>query len=713
MKEKNKIFKFFLVFVLILQMLVSSSIFVFAVEEDYEIPVSDYIPEIQLMNGPVFNINAGSKNEIELLIKNTSIFVAREVTITTVLTDVSSNPFIFEIADGQSNMRDISSRASKQFTLIVDADKTAEAKTYSVDLTYTYFNTYGKKFTNTNTIYLKIQEEAKAEFSIQNFDVKPSELAAGESGELSAEIFNSGDVNLFNVSVTLDGLDAKGISVKNGSNTTRIEQVIAKHTAPFTFEVATDPNMESGNYPITIMVSGEDDDAKHHEYQQQFFVNVGGSASGKPSLQIINMAEPTGIYGVNENFSVTFDLSNVGEGKAEDITVSAIGVGEGGVVPKSSSIQSIKTLESGEVQPLSFTFAGTSASKTQNYSIEFTVTYFDSAKKETTFKQYAGVNINNPEEDEEDEDKEESKPKIIISNYECNPMIVTAGKEFDLMMTFQNTHTEKAVKNIKMFLTLEEETSTDNAKTGNIFTPVDSSNTFYFDSIPAKGTANKSIRLYAVPDAQPKTYTLTVNFEYEDLKGKEYTATELLGINVQQSTQFGTGDIYIPEMMEIGNPVNLSFEIYNTGKVTLNNLTVKIDGDVQTQSKTTYLGNLESGNSTYYDSSFVPMTVGEIPVNVIISYDDPSGETHEEVHEFNMSVTEPVMMDDEMMGMNNMEIGGAETTLKKYGIIAGVVIGIVVLVVIIVIVLKKRKAKKEELFLMEDDDDEVIEENER
>ncbi len=80
-----------------------------------------------------------------------------------------------------------------------------------------------------------------------------------------------------------------------------------------------------------------------------------------------------------------------------------------------------------------------------------------------------------------------SKPKIIVSDYVCDPIIVMAGNEFDLTMTLMNSHKYKSVHNIKMFLTMAEETTSDTAKTGNIFTPVDSSNTFYFDDIVPKG----------------------------------------------------------------------------------------------------------------------------------------------------------------------------------------------------------------------------------
>ena len=135
-----------------------------------------------------------------------------------------------------------------------------------------------------------------------------------------------------------------------------------------------------------------------------------------------------------------------------------------------------------------------------------------------------------------------------------------------------NTHKQKEVKNIKMFLTLAEETSSETKKSGNIFTPVNSSNTFYFDSIRPKGTVNKALRLYVVPEAQPKTYTLTVNFEYEDAKGAEYTATELLGINVKQMTELQIDDFSIPEQVEQGMPVTVGFSYYNTGKVAANEI---------------------------------------------------------------------------------------------------------------------------------------------
>jgi hypothetical protein len=235
-----------------------------------------------------------------------------------------------------------------------------------------------------------------------------------------------------------------------------------------------------------------------------------------------------------------------------------------------------------------------------------------------------------------------------------------------------------------MYLTLFEETSSDSAKTGNIFTPVNSSNTFYFDSIGPKGTAEKTIRLYTVPDAQPKTYTLTVNFEYEDANGTEYTATELLGINVKQPTEIELGETYIPEMMEIGGYINVSFEFYNTGKVDVSNLMIRLDGDVESSSKSMYYGTFESGNTEYYDNGFSIINEGTNNVKLIVSYDDPSGEHIEIVKDYVIEGMAPYIPEDIMME-EPVEPEGSDTSA------IGLIIVCVAMAAFVAVFIKKSK----------------------
>ena len=151
----------------------------------------------------------------------------------------------------------------------------------------------------------------------------------------------------------------------------------------------------------------------------------------------------------------------------------------------------------------------------------------------------------------------------------------------------------------------------------------------------------------------------------------------------------------------MGMPVNVSFSYYNTGKVTLNNLMIRIEGDVETETRNTYIGNLESGSSDYYESNFIPTTIGKVPVSIIVSYDDASGESVEERRDFMLNVIEPMPMED-IMGMEDMQ----GNTPNHKVLLISIVLGIIAIAAVIVVVtlVKRKKKKAEEAFLAEEDD---------
>jgi hypothetical protein len=60
----------------------------------------------------------------------------------------------------------------------------------------------------------------------------------------------------------------------------------------------------------------------------------------------------------------------------------------------------------------------------------------------------------------------------------------------------------------------------------------------------------------------------------------------------------------------------------------------------------TYFGNLESGACVYFDSSFTRTSSGEVPVSIVVSYEDASGEVMEETRDFTLNVMEPMMPED-------------------------------------------------------------------
>lgn len=597
-------------------------------------------PRIIVSGDTVAEVVAGKENKLTFQVKNKGASAADSVYVNAKKS--ATDPFRVTIQGG-GDVGSIGANGYKNITVNVNVNGEVKESSYPVTLDITYTNTNGSAFSNSETIYLKMEGfDDEPSFKLDSMKLSPESMSPGSSANFNGKILNNGEKEMLDVDISLSNLETDKISLSSGFSSKHYASIPAGGSVDFAFSLVASADMAAGNYPVNIKLTFEDEFGKSIEKEMAYYVNVGGIAGQKSQLEIRNMKEPGGVYDVNQNFTISFDLYNSGKVAAKNIVVTAEAVDSSAVVPKSASVKTISELAPGATTTLSYTFAGTAASKSQNYAIQFTTEYTSGGTAVSTFKQFAGVNVSNPDSDEENA----SKPKLIVSNYACDPLIVMAGQEFDLNMEILNTHASKGVKNIKMFLTLAEETSSESEKSGNIFTPVKSSNTFYFDAIGPKSTAQKQLRLYVVPEAQPKTYTLTVNFEYEDSAGKEYTATELLGINVKQVTELQVDDFAMPDTVEMYSPVTVSFGYYNTGKVTLSNVMVKLEGDVDCQNKNTYIGNMDSGAGEYYETSFTPNNSGEVPVSILISYEDATGEVKEERRDFVLNVMEPMMPED-------------------------------------------------------------------
>ncbi len=261
----------------------------------------------------------------------------------------------------------------------------------------------------------------------------------------------------------------------------------------------------------------------------------------------------------------------------------------------------------------------------------------------------------------------QNKPKLIISNYKLNPEMPKAGEEFTMSLTFYNTNDDKSVRNIKISLNGQERTSGAQGQpaSGSVFTPVNSSNTFFIDYIAPDEADSKTITLKAVPNATAQNYTMTVKFEYEDSDGNEFTAEEIIGIPVVQKAEILTGQIQ-KLTGAVGMPVPLELDFYNTGKDSLTNMMVTLEGDgFTTENQRYFVGNFAPGASDKFSSEIVATSPGNINGKVVITFEDSTGAVNKkevpfevEVEEFNMN---EIMGSMEEMPMDKEDKGGSFT----------------------------------------------------
>jgi hypothetical protein len=643
-------------------------------------------PQITIKNQDIPELQAGKVNTIKLQLENTNS--AFNIVCTPQIGE--GTPFL------PSNITEsiAISNPNQPFELKLNVLPNTTAGIYPLKLNFQY--DYVTNISNGSvtieheeidiTVYVKISSSAvQPKILVTKLTTNPQFIAKGQSFQASIFFQNIGDAEITNISTKLSGLSKDTIFLESGSDAGFIKSIKANGNGYITYNLKAASTVASGTYEleITFKYNGI-------EETQKVYITISQSSTQSSNVVIKDMIFDTKQITPNDNFQVSFNLLNSGPISASNIIVKAESQ-DPQVVPKSTSIIKIDNLKSGESKNIRFLFSPTQDAITRNYPIKITVEYQDiySGAEKYTFEQYVGLNAYVAAKPGE-EDTPKGKPKLIIDKYNFEPTLVKAGQNFTMSLSFFNTNSTKTVKNIKIFLTADTVANPDSPSSGgSVFTPVDSSNTFYIDSIGPKGKIQKNIVMYTVPDAQAKTYTLTANFEYEDADGNEYTATELIGVPVVQESKLEIGELgYMPEAY-VGQSTPISVEFFNTGKVTLYNMMVKLEGDFQTENGQYFVGNFESGSSEFFEGYVIPYQAGELSGALVFSFEDSTGQMQEIRKEFTLNVMEMAPPPEFPIEPPVEPDNGGISMWVWIGL------GAVALVVIGVIVFRKRRAKKE------------------
>ncbi|WP_313233128.1 COG1361 S-layer family protein [Tissierella praeacuta] len=610
-------------------------------------------PNLTITSSNVFLAEAGERVSISIKLKNTSDYYAENISATLsskssdVYVDGSAYDDIPKIKDGKTN----------SLSFKVKVDEKADEGNHELSLNIVYYNEYGEKMEPiSHTINVRVTNKAIAPLLVvDKVNVIPNtEVNAGETIAVGFDIENIGSGLAKDIKVTLDGLSNENFVLANGVNYKVIPSLDSDKKYYLYFELKSLKTLKPGNYKIDLSLSYKDIKNQVIKDESNFFITIASNNNRSSNLIIENLVYPTGKLFQNKELDIKFNIRNQGQIDAEEIIIEAKSTDQTGLVPKSVSIVKLDSLEPDAIQELNFKFFTTKAAETKNYPIEITVKYIDELGKEDTVNQLIGIFVEAPDKDA----AAKGKPKLIIDKYSFEPQLVKAGENFDMTLSFYNTSSKKTVKNIKIFLTAEpggSKTENNSGGGSSAFTPVDSSNTFYIDSIKPKGKVEKKITMFTIPDAIAKTHTITANFEYEDSEGTELKDVELIGVPVVQQSRLETAELQVYPEAFVGQQSPVSIEFYNTGKVTLYNMMVKLEGDFQTENGSYYIGNFDTGNSESFEGMVIPSQPGELKGAVLFTYEDSTGQKQELRKEFSLNVAEMPPMEENPDDMPPME----------------------------------------------------------
>ena len=466
-------------------------------------------------------------------------------------------------------------------------------------------------------------------------------------------------------------------------------------------------DVPEGYYGITVYLA--DDKESGRGVQEYINVYIQKSATTDSSSESETVKDvdftigegqstPRGKYPDVLNFSL--NMANTGKLTAFDVTAHMVMDKDSTVFPfeinDANYDRHFDKIESGGMANLDYSFAIQKNTYTGYYPIKLEITYRESTEGELKkAEEQFFVHIDNKDKDEtttsakEFNPNDRTKARIVVDSYRTEPKDVFAGETFDLFITMKNASASVPASNI--LFTLESEKVSDSA----VFSMEEGSSSHAVNSLPANQTTELKLKMTARAGVDQRSYSITINEQYDSPEFKNATDKVTVDIPVKQMARMNVGSFDInPDTINVGDDSNVTFQINNTGKVILYNLMAKFSADSIKENEA-YVGNIKPGESGNVDVNLTgkEVTTDDGKINLTISYEDENGNIKEETRDFILNVTKATEEETDITGPDI-----SDNKDKHFNIVPFIIAGATVAaVVILIIVVKRLKHKKEQV----------------
>ena len=437
----------------------------------------------------------------------------------------------------------------------------------------------------------------------------------------------------------------------------------AKKTA--NLKVSMKKDLEQGYYPVLIHVLTENERGNQREYAKTMIIWAKTKTAADPTEKDEtgtepvafalgeNQSTPQGIYGEVMNFEI--NLRNTVYRTAYDVRVEMelsanvkefpFEINDGNYDRWMNNIGSNETVQ------VPYSMAIQEGAESGYYPIKYTIRYRE--EENGSFAEpiedimYVRI-IGKQTEDQLSADageNERTKARIIVDSFETEPATVFAGQDFILRVKMKNASDRISASNI--LFTLEPESVSNSP----VFTTVNGSNSAVVNNLAPGASAVLEMHYSSSPSAEQRSYTITITEQYDSPEFKNAKETVKFAVPIKQEARLNTGNIEVmPNSIQVGGESNIMFDINNTGKVTLYNVTAIFEDD-SIQKSENYIGNIKPGESGNVDAMIygIAPTMDDGMITVKITYEDENGTVSSVDKELQLFVSEPMPMEDPFM----------------------------------------------------------------
>ncbi|MBR6253263.1 MAG: hypothetical protein IKR04_05470 [Clostridia bacterium] len=463
----------------------------------------------------------------------------------------------------------------------------------------------------------------------------PKEVPTANPGEIMEYTFtykNESDYPAKNLVITPIIEDDKILVYERPLVYKSVTGLKARKEETNSFKIKINENAKKGTYPIKIKFEYSNSIGDTFTREETGYFQV-VSEKSKPILTVSNIKYSKNSFSYGDKFNVMFDVTNIGADEAKDVEIRMEGFENNTIMPQNSLDYSYvgvingKESNKGNVLTQGFPLVISENIEVHDVTLKIIIDYkgYDDKDYKTEKSIYVtGIKVKEKESGDKKKEEEEKeklpKPKVIISSYGIAPQNITAGDEFTFTFNLKNTSREKPIRNIKF---------TVGSKDGS-FIITKGSNTFYLEKMDIQETIYRQIDLKAKQDLLSNSYEINISISYEDYDGEEFSSTESVNVPVTEYSKVSINSANVEDGY-VGNNTSLSFQYANLGKATVSNLIATVRGDYEPVQEETYIGNVQAGNSDYYDIEVRPTKEGLNSGMLVLTYEDSSGKRLEVV----------------------------------------------------------------------------------
>ncbi|MBQ7835084.1 MAG: hypothetical protein IJ385_04810 [Ruminiclostridium sp.] len=657
---------------------------------------------------PSYTLDSVTSNTIKAGTKGTVRVNLRHVgtgTISTVAAMLSSS-------DPDVIVQDISEKRSSSlspsYSFNVSVPETAAAGVYNLSLNVTVFNKIGEAAgTYSYTIPVTVTTDVNnSALSVSSYKTSKSVIRPEDKFDLTITLKNNCGIDLSNIEVTLDGLDSSKFVLDGGFSKQTVSIKDGK-TGKVTFPLVACKGISLERESIAVQAVYCIDPAKPQNTQSLdtsviLTCKPEGEKQelGKHDLTMTYYKVSSAAVAENTKFKLSITLENTSKTKIENARLSILGL-DGTKFAIDSGLTYVDfSISAGKTKTFTFDILGCEGISSIREVIPILIEY-------GTVSAEVSATVPCAPKENKNEDGKVFAPNIIIESYDFGGDYVTAGDTFPLTVAIKNTSSEAVIENLKVTVN-----GASNSLDGGIaYSPANSSNSFFFETLGMKQSTELALDLLAKGDATPNSYPVEITFVYEySTNGERYQAspvTETITIPLQQEDRLTVNEPEYPNYtVNVGEMCYISTSLVNKGKSGVYNVTASVEGEgFNIDTPSYYIGNINSGSEEYYDAQITPNTEGEIKGEIVITYEDANGTEKEQRAPF--SFTAAQFNYDEMYGMEfDTPIGefdGMEGEMPPEGgginiiaiLIGGAVVIAIVVIVVVVVIKKKRKKESE------------------